>query len=523
MHPLLLLALLGGGVYVVSKVFGSSGTRVLTVDRRAFVDGRLNRLTEDKVEKFEDPMFATYGTDTPYIISPNRPPGLAFVLNRFTSMALFDKGELVTGYEYLSTVPNNAQSRVAAMRARVQSVGAVAEPARKSDPLTFRWGLFHRSREALRNLSDSLTRTYGMAVATTGAVEQAAAKLGVPTTAITSEAKSFLSSASTSVGSDYAVIDKAITTYGPIARQAVNAISRAIQVGMDGGASAEDKIFSTIDLAADIVLKIPVYGWIIGGAVKTLSWMVRTAIGEEEAAEECAISLDHVEAMTTRAASQAWPIPWRAFEVFPPKCGKSDWNSVNSLNFLFARNNVVMENLPNTARVAAKRWWGTAQTYMAHPKVLNVFFSLSGDVAGGTIASDEQVMFVAAPIAVANGFDVDMLAVELWRRCPGWRKYQSALRGLSLMPGFADDTSFDYYWNDHYNEKGEPQIPLGKPRTLAQLAPELMKTPINAWWLQFGALSETCFEIVDEWNARNDRARFVATPDRLVKPVLVGL
>jgi hypothetical protein len=126
------------------------------------------------------------------------------------------------------------------------------------------------------------------------------------------------------------------------------------------------------------------------------------------------------------------------------------------------------------------------------PDVKRVFTALGNDEDGGMWASDEQVMLVAAPIAVANNIDVDRLAEELWKRSAGWRAAPASM--LVPEPGprtgpFTEVCISHCAWYDPMPSSIEV-VPTGPPGCAVE--------PANAMQAQFAVLARDAFQIVEE-------------------------
>jgi len=68
-----------------------------------------------------------------------------------------------------------------------------------------------------------------------------------------------------------------------------------------------------------------------------------------------------------------------------------------------------------------RRWWALAAQLMAYGDVAAIFAALGDDAGGGTVASDEQVLLVAAPIAASRGLPIWDFAQALYDTSLGWR------------------------------------------------------------------------------------------------------
>ena len=493
MNPLLLLLLVGGGGYVAYKTIiapsgseGASGPLILSGPLLRDPNALKNALDMDRLygrnptaEKFMDPIFRYWNDD-----SPPRPYTIGVSHPRFLGEALW-RGSIdpdgdyryPIGYEYLASVPLNAEARIAAMRAKVKSVPeAVGSPVRDS--------LIKRSKASLQAMADQMAIVYQKAASNGAKASEIAKTLGVDPNAVTAEAKDMLSTALAS-SQDYVIVEKAIKSYGPIAQKAVKEISDFIQIGTSD-MSAKEKAVNYIKLAADLSMAIPVYGWIVGSALSIVSGVFQGEIdaSNEARARELSAFRDAVSACMTKGVY----MPWHATDV-PASAGFGRFNPT----FMLQATVEFIDQLPSPLRTSCQRWWGTAVTYMAHPKVRDIMAAMCNDMAGGTIASDEQVLAVAAPIAISYGFDPYDLATELWKTSYGWAKVDAvAHKAMSPLD--------------------QPWIGPNAPNSVQDELMMFNKLPRNAWLLQFAVLAEDCFAIAEKWKATGAPLQSLSLP-----------
>lgn len=524
MHPLLLAALAVGGVVIVRKVFGAGAAsdRYANVDRTRFDGtsesrlGKLDRLTRPtSAEKFMDPLYEVYG-DSKYRAVNTRPVGLSLVLNRnylgengtFRKNSMRDDGAgIEIGYEYLASVSNNASARVAAMRQKIVSRGATPpqeRPIGENDG-TLLGNLANASRASLRSMASSMFRSYQQIATKTEAAQNVANKLGVSVDTLKSEAIGALSSAKSGAeaSQEYAVLDKAIRDYGPVAKTAINAVARAIEIGRGSeGDSTGSTLNEYLDIAGDVALMIPVYGWIVGAALKGIGAIAAFIDPSKDCNEERDVIKRNLEA----ASRAKMPIPWQMFNVFTDTCESgATTEGMRGLQLASLKNEFYFRSMPSARQIHVARWWATASTFASHPKVFEVFAALGIDASGGLVASDEQVMLVAAPIAVMYGYDVDELAIELHKRAPGWRAAAEAF----AKPIDHDQRIRNFLTDDFFRQ--QPSVVnegvTWEWRTVCSFIEfkSYCEMPANVWWLQWSILAEQAFLIVEEWQATRVR------------------
>lgn len=514
MHPLLLLAIVvGGGAWLFGKAKAAESP-LIRGGRGMLQSTALSKLVvTGKTEKFEDPLYGIYGAEgMVYTIAPTgRPAGLARILNRPTGMN-DQQTDPVVGYEYLASVPNDAVSRINAIRARIIAANVKPIVEGYEDNGTVLGKMVDASTKTLGETAKSLVRSYNTVSSSADRAAAVAAKLGVDTSAVQHEASTALSSAasSASASTSFAVMNKAVKDYGPIARTVAGAVATAIRLGgSSSGQSTQETTEQALDAAGSVIMLIPVYGWIVGAAVRGVGAILGALRKSDN--ERCHSELESVQDALGKAAGNKMPIPWRLFDVFTPDCttgyslhGNATSDGMMSLLSASERNRYYTSSvMPPTWQVHVQRWWAAAQTYAAEPRVHEVFAALGGDASGGMVASDEQVMLVAAPIAVMYGYDINELAVALWKKSPGWRAASEAFRGplpekvMSYRPHVTDDEI-------RKAKNGLRALTEGIDFDYIDLCSmEEWKTycaiPHNAWWLQWGVLARDAFEIVEEW------------------------
>jgi len=546
MNPLLLLLLVGGGVLLLKKM--KSGPELMYV-RDGFIDSRIERFgVVVQNEKFRDPLYLCWGSkDKPYHI------GHADEVDRTgIGIALYrpiDNGasEIGIGYEYLSSVPATAKDRVAAMRRKVDAFKASTKAGAgvESRGPIFQ-GIYAQSSSMIESFANTVVSSYKRLATSVTDATAFAKGVGVPVDAVMDEAKQ-IAALSGKVG-DAAVLDEAIKKYGPIASTVAKSISVAVDIAVGGGSSTEAKAAAVLDLVAQAAMVIPGYGVLISAAASVVSSVLKDFAADKDA--ECQHSIDFIKDQVSKTLAEGMPVPWHLYESFNPNCDKGtprhfalwcdqSFNHVthdqisllviNKVNNLFCHGqkgegkfeDVCRDTLADAAgrfaggyvwpsdsskpkpvlvdivdggitpgyRQAMMRWWTLAKLYASHPKVAEVFTALGRDVTGGMIASDEQVMLVAAPYAAANGIAVDDFAEELYKRAVGWSRADGAnFATLAVVSAAATDHD-----------------PIRQVRAaFSDYAYVKRGLPFNAWVLQWCTLAAKAEEIVVDWNKIRD-------------------
>jgi hypothetical protein len=433
-------------------------------------------LLEDvmNAEKFMDPMYLVFGK-RPYDVGP--PPrwgyigmGLPYLLNRYSMDA--EQPDVLIGYEYLSTVANNAEARITALRDLINYREATGSVSSSNIVQSY----IDVSRARLSEIADKLAMSYKAAKENAAAAAKVAEQLGVSSSVLLKEATEFAGS----YGADYEMIAAAAKKYGPMAQAIISGIQKGIDI--TGPSEGElDRTTKVFDAAAEVAMYIPGYGPFIAAGINVMNGALKGELEKNKGA--CLANQALITQVMTNAMSGKYPVPFHGMQIFSLNCGEdfSDTEDQRSLINLFNNSINRFSAMPAHLRIEVQRWWGLALTYMSDPRVSEVFDNLGFDAGGGIIASDEQVMLVAAPIAVSYGIDVDTFAVALWKAAKGWR-------------GVADAYSKEV-------------------RSFCPDAEGGCAIPVNGWWLQWADLSATAFKLAEGWRPK--------TP--LIKLIKVGV
>lgn len=389
---------------------------------RTGADFFLSAAPSPSVEKFIDPHLADCWTRDPGGVESHRGDGgyekaiLSQGFRELYSMA----GDQEVGLEYLGDVPNNAAARVAAMRAKIEEKRDVN---------------FARYNEYVDKSGDGLAallRVIVEAASNPAKATALAASLGIPVAEAEAKRKDILAWLDTPTGSIVKILGSEVgSQVMKLVRQTIADISH--EVG--GGAS------SVVDLAE----AAPVLGFIVQAFTKTYGAMVAEA--ERRKNDTCVTFLNDIAGHAQRLSDEGMPGPWHIVDLglncdavvdakepgqpLLKALGTAERTDYYQLGLPYSRKGETTwdgesyvsfgDGLTPTDLVALKKWWNLALLLWSDKRVGPVMQTMAADFWGGTLASDEQVMAVAAPIAVSYGFDVDDFARKLWNASLGWR------------------------------------------------------------------------------------------------------
>jgi hypothetical protein len=456
--PLLLLFLVGGAVAVAAA---SSKSSAPTIKGLTLFAGQPNR--------FVDPILLCLAREKG--LYPN------------------------VGLGYLSGLGDDAESRVAAM---VKRIGP-PPPPRVSFPKTTIGDLAEGSFKNIQALGIKLQSVY----ADESQWGQLAGYFGVPVADIKSQAAQL----SSVVGKvDQSEFIKQAAKYAPIAKSIMQGVS-----GYASGRKSQSEIAMDLGLAAASSLASAAAGVVpVVGAVMSLAIDLTVAELNRKAANkaaECVSRKNEIKDLIQRTTGEGFPYPWHIVDDFGNPC--DNYDDFLRVSGALGANLLAFRSLSVRDRGAVAQWWALALSLMSHPEVYAVFDKLGhgvrpdtiGSIAnivpasslgngfgyagwlglyGGFIASDEQVMLVAAPYAIANGFPVDYFAKALWNVSTGWKGADE----VSFMYG-KKDRSLYAVWQ---KSKGDPMSDVNTYLCSG--------VPLNAWHLQFAALSRDAQALV---------------------------
>ena len=410
MPPLILLLLIGGAVAVAA----SRNKKPPTLPGSFLYTGT-------KIEKFIDPHFSECWTKSPGGVENHRGDG-GYETNPlsqgFRDLYDMSSAEDVVGLEYLGTVPNNAVARVAAMRSKIDKNGSALNA--KYTPF----------RNASYEGFAGVARAVAEAVKDPAKAVVMARSLGVPTAKADDIRKQIVKLLEGPAGG---VIKALYGEVGPplikLARQTVSEIV--------GDAKA-----TVNSVGASAGAALPVVGMLV--SVVTQYFGDVAASKAAATASTCKISIDEISRSLDSIARAGVSAPWH---LVGTNCdGVEGGNAGTALNtavgtarateyyqlgvppglmWAFGPGGTIASNygegLSATDQVNIKKWWSIAQLLWLDDRVGPVMQTMANDYWKGELASDEQVMVVAAPIAVSYGLDVDEFARRLWSVSKGWR------------------------------------------------------------------------------------------------------
>lgn len=250
-----------------------------------------------------------------------------------------------------------------------------------------------------------------------------------------------------------------------------------------GSVSETSALFSSLSSA------VPIAGAIIGLA-SALYADIRATLAADvaRARANCQGSLGEGDDYMRATLDRGFPIPWHALD-FDLDCSKAvdefaaDPEGVLAFRAAMYNNLVRLYCLPLAAQELIIRWWAHASAMMSHEEVAKIFTALGNDgTFGGMLASDEQVLLVGAPIAVANGWDPYAFAAALWERSKGWS---------SRPPGFPNMLRREPDWPIAVTSLKDPRVYISDD-------PCLKGQPNNAMQVQWAILANDAFALADE-------------------------
>lgn len=493
--------LLGGlaSLYAISKVSESSGsTSTLQIlrmnDPKTLEEAlRLNReLGADPTEeKFADPIFNCLGRN----ILPQALADDVLAFSGYSYAIAPNKIGYPTnlGLDYLRNSENRASTRIALMRARIDAGGPAVNAATITEPSNLIDATAKLSWENFNKLSRTITSEFTIDATASSIAKRFGVDTGV--------AQGYIDAVSRAAEESdaYKIVDSVVRDVPPVGR-AIAFAALSVATGKRIDDAAYDLAIGVVDMIATMV---PYVG---------LAWSMVKPILEGELNrqkkdrdEQCRAMLDAIAAARDKTLKDGLFVPFHADKIFEKPCpsfGVVEAGAYRdppehvallelyqrNYRYFFATERSPMKTergaetgefgLNNFDRTMVARWWALAQTFMSHPEVYKVFRSLGWDSTGGVLASDEQVMMVAAPIAVSNGWSVDEFATALWKRSHGWRvtNPKSAVFKRVLLTT--------------YRPKGDDYEGV----TIQGCAEPVLA---DAWWTQWAILAKDAFELAE--------------------------
>jgi hypothetical protein len=458
----------GAGTNIVQRL----GLQLIDEPRRK------RDLTAVEYEKYEDPLYRCFANfpddgspyDPHYKIDNTDTAGDGTNVLKNYSLCLQNPSSI--GYEYLNEVPPSAQARVNAMRQKIEKfaldnlapVGTVA-PADGSkidvsDYVKYISGISSIPSDSLHPvLANSVQGSVKQVIKLVDSISRVskdpskigdlAKSMGIDVTQIQKDvdvAKSILSTidAATQGGATQLLTEAGETI--------VNYIGTAISsVLEDIGVDVASLLPDLAEVAGDVASIVPIAGAIVKVIIDLVK--ILSSSGNDNAAicKEMTDRIQNIYLKGYNDTAYQLPIPWHLFQTWKPDCpdGAGVWleydNPARPTKLVWAPDRLggggatgfitevlrsrfeQFNNLPKENKIAIKKWWSMAQAAMSHPEVFKIFVSMCNDSMGGTMANDEQVMCVAAPIAIANGFDIDGFAKLLWAYSKGYEQHNDVV------------------------------------------------------------------------------------------------
>lgn len=538
-------------------------------------------------EKFMDPMFFCFGESAveggkSYLIDPKyREIGLSFWLYRWPfwdphhqkEISLAAGGndfEESRGYEYLSKINNFPKSRIQAIRNKInnlrKSEGEYLNPDNHMSAIS---SIVSNSKDTLIKYADSAAEGYKKAKRASKEIQDFIDKNKTDFQGISSldwksnftddakatyqvslnsikdnfnfkdivkESSLFADLSKESSTSD--LLKKSVKEYGPYASQLSKAVKLAISNGIsDSSKSGDERVAAGLEAIGTLAAAIPVYGPFISLACNGIAGFLNDQSDKNNAA--CKKDQDIIKDLIVDTLQKhKLPIPFHIREAFNQDCKSTKrlfskyatTDDLASTMRILRQNLFFFRELPSGLRESIKQWWALSLLYMGDPAVTEVFAALCNDCLGGCIASDEQVMLVAAPIAVANGLDIDDFARKLFYKSKGWK---SAIDSARYYVPFSWEKSRIFEKGPivvggvgSFQLVGDPSTELAlafvydrSPRGIefhnvinvdsneiwkvssqpgSESDPCWTRVPCNAWWLQLGVLTSDAFDLLNE-------------------------
>jgi len=313
------------------------------------------------------------------------------------------------GPAYLTALPRNSIDRVAAMREKIDSLASSPVGAGVK-------ALDQQSRDSLENIATDLYTNYRTAEGRA----DLARRIGVPVDEINRKKDVVLEIMNRPEFSDFksalVPLYAALLPFRDEIMKGISAAASSISGVGGGGLSG----FSGA---------MPVIGAAVNFFVST--YQADQVKLDEDAARRCGLAALRLKDASEALAYKRYPFPWHTemiASLADIRCQRVEARTHNNdaaihlamIAGLLEEWTYEFDRLPIPLKASIKQWWAITTTLMSSDKILPVFNALGSDPWGGRLATDEQVMLVAAPIAVVNGLDVDSFARRLWDRSRGY-------------------------------------------------------------------------------------------------------
>lgn len=425
------------------------------------VEDEPTKFYEAREEKFVDPHFSDCGAAKP------RGEGVYELSSEFRGTHGLT-GEV--GPEYLGNVPNNSADRVAAMRARIDSRAGMYN------------GTYVTYIDASGDKLGEMLRTVVDAASNPAKAKALGESLGIPISKAEEFQKEILKWIDKPGGE---IVSSLLSEVG----QQIKTLVRQTVSELVGDVSGAGSSIGAIAGAA------PVIGFLVQAFTLTYGQMLKNA--EDAKNSTCAALLSDIRTHATRLSDNGMPAPWHIVDLglncnsvtnakdvgFPLTTAlavaeRADYYQLGlplskkkETRWDGSRYSSFGSGLTPIDQVALKKWWSLALLFWSRPEVGQVMQNMGRDYWGGLLASDEQVMLVAAPIAVSYGLDVDDFARKLWDKSNGWRSRPELF--VNWWPGGSGKGACGNF---------------GQSSTMVD----------NARYIQFAVLARDAFELANE-------------------------
>ena len=420
-------------------------------------------------EKFLDPWWQCVRTlDT----QPDTGGGMeAGVRNWETGPAYLYGGYAVAG------ASRNGADRVAAMRSKIDRL--------RSSPIGPGVGaMVKQSNNSMEAIATDLYKSYRTAEGR----ENLAKRIGVPIDQINSTKDQVLSIIN---DPKFAAVRDQLA---PLFEKLTGVIRAEIMKGVSEAASA----IAGVSAAAGFVAAIPMIGAFVTMFIDMYGEQEKRK--DEEAARGCIGTAQKVKENAEALAHKSYPIPWHPESLgYSPAltCGTDrDENAATARVFAavakqmrewlwaFDGNEWGQPSLLISLKADLQKWWALAVTLASSDEIYPVFHAMGNDPWGGNLATDEQVMLIAAPIAVTNGWDVDTFAAKLWEFSSGWGKIRD------LVPGYLRKSQMRQIWSTG-----------GRDKDTSTWRPVCGPFVRNAFYANMAVLAQDAFELAEQIKA----------------------
>ena len=511
MNPLIIAAAVGAGAYYLyrkSRTAAVSIAAPLATSNPTVVlhpgnvyGGIFDQLsyaapTPGAVEKYEDPLYECFGSRPEEVYGQPGPP-LAYSSTSgpptYRPYSIYSTSRAddfsipnPLGYEYLGLVVNEANSRVSAMEAKIA--------AHAGDASTFVDQIAANSKTALIALAQQ-----AMAAAKTPAqIATLAAAAKTTTTDVSQQINAIgLSLAQSDAAS--AAFSVSDLLAGPLLRAAVTASAQGIAAAATsaGAHPTGSKVFAD---SSYVAAAIPIIGPLAALTLKSIGNFLGAR--SDKNVEMCnSFVSDTLHKAYQDFVDAGLPFPLLADTVFDPTCNipsyfaAEKWvesGSQRALVSLLQTQYTAWKAMPATALQSVIRWWYLTLVLMSDPRMQACFRAMGKDAEGGNIASDEQVMMVATPLAIAYGLDMKGFRRILWDKAQGWKSRADLLAG--------DGWSRNLY--KAADCSGGPFAHACPPDELVGTEHYCTGAPRNAYLVQWVALCDAAFPLAAQYAAQ---------------------